>query len=335
MRLSRLIELASSGAGREAVADAAGARGADGGAVVVELDACEADPGIVGTLPVVVVGVGPVAARDPAGPAESAAGADLVDVVVEDEAEAADVVAAVDARPLAAAALAVLLRPAERRPVADGLVAESATYSLLQAGPEHRAWLEARGPSRRRADDGARLTLRRDGELLRITLARPAVRNAYDAAMREALLDALAVAQAEPDLRVVIDGEGPAFCSGGDLDEFGTRADPAAAHLVRIGRSVGHVLHRLAARTTVDVHGPCVGSGVELAAFAGRVLAVPGTTFRLPELGMGLVPGAGGTVSVSRRIGRHRTAWLALTGATIDATTAHRWGLVDDVVSTG
>jgi enoyl-CoA hydratase/carnithine racemase len=321
-----MIELASSGAGREALSAVSRDDGAPGGAVVVELDACDADPGTVATLPLVVVGIGP---------ADRAPGGDLVDVVVEDEAEAAHVVAEVDAHPLAAVTLAVLLRPAERRSVADGLVAESATYSLLQAGPEHRAWLEARGPSRRRPGDGARLTLRRDGELLRITLARPAVRNAYDAAMREALLDALAVAEAEPDLRVVIDGDGPAFCAGGDLDEFGTLADPAAAHLVRIGRSVGHVLHRLADRTTVEVHGPCVGSGVELAAFAGRVLAVPGTTFRLPELDMGLVPGAGGTVSVARRIGRHRTAWLALTGETIDAATAHRWGLVDAIVGTG
>lgn len=334
MRLSRLVEMASSGAGREAIASAAGnagcgtgsTAGRKGGAVVVELAGCDADPGVVATVPSVLVGIG-------AGTGESS-GADLVDLVVDDEAQAARVVDAVDAHPLAATALAVLLRAAGRRSVDDGLVAESATYSTLQAGPEHRAWLDERGPRRERPDDGARVAVVRDGRFLRITLARPAVRNAYDAAMREALLDALAVAQADPDVRVVINGEGPSFCSGGDLDEFGTRADPASAHLVRIGRSVGHVLHRLAERTTVDVHGPCVGSGVELAAFAGRVLAVPGTTFRLPEVAMGLVPGAGGTVSVSRRIGRHRTAWLAVTGETIDAPTALEWGLVDDIIHT-
>jgi enoyl-CoA hydratase/carnithine racemase len=49
----------------------------------------------------------------------------------------------------------------------------------------------------------------------------------------------------------------------------------------------------------------------------------------LPEVGMGLIPGAGGTVSIPRRIGRHRTAWLALTGNTIDAGTALAWGLAD------
>ena len=55
----------------------------------------------------------------------------------------------------------------------------------------------------------------------------------------------------------------------------------------------------------------------------------PGATFRLPEVAMGLVPGAGGTATIPRRIGRQLTAWMALTGATVDALTALRWGLVD------
>jgi enoyl-CoA hydratase/carnithine racemase len=70
---------------------------------------------------------------------------------------------------------------------------------------------------------------------------------------------------------------------------------------------------------------------VELAAFAGRMTADPATTFGLPEVGMGLVPGSGGTVSVARRIGRARTAWLALTGSVVDAPTALAWGLVDEI----
>jgi enoyl-CoA hydratase/carnithine racemase len=70
---------------------------------------------------------------------------------------------------------------------------------------------------------------------------------------------------------------------------------------------------------------------VELPAFAGRVVAAPDATFRLPEVGFGLVPGAGGTVSVPRRIGRQRAAWLALTGAVVDARTALAWHLVDEI----
>ena len=63
----------------------------------------------------------------------------------------------------------------------------------------------------------------------------------------------------------------------------------------------------------------------------GTVLAAPDTRIRLPEVAMGLVPGAGGTVSIPRRIGRHRTAWLALTGAEIGADQALAWGLVDRI----
>jgi enoyl-CoA hydratase/carnithine racemase len=172
----------------------------------------------------------------------------------------------------------------------------------------------------------------RDGDVLRVTLQRPHVRNALSAAMRDALLDALAVAVLEPGLRVELHGAGPAFCSGGDLDEFGTFADPASAHRLRLERSVARVLAGLAGRTTAHLHGHCAGSGIELPAFAGRVVAAADTTVRLPELALGLVPGAGGTVSLPARIGRHRTAWLALTGLPVDATTAHAWGLVDEVV---
>jgi enoyl-CoA hydratase/carnithine racemase len=68
-----------------------------------------------------------------------------------------------------------------------------------------------------------------------------------------------------------------------------------------------------------------------MAAFAHHVVAHPETRLGLPEVGLGLVPGAGGTVSVSRRIGRQRCAALALACDTIDAPTAHRWGLVDAV----
>lgn len=255
----------------------------------------------------------------------------LVDVLTESDEQAVEVAAAIERTPAAAMALALHLRAAPRRTVAEGLVAESALYSALQAGPEHHRWRAAVPVRRGVAPDGPRIRLARVGDELQVVLTRPEVRNALDVAMRDQLLEALAVAEAAPSLRVVLRGDGPAFCSGGDLDEFGTAPDPPAAHLIRLRRSVGMVLHRLADRTTVVVHGPSAGSGVELPAFAGRVVAHPASTFVLPELAMGLIPGAGGTVSLPARIGRHRTAWLALTGRTIDAPTAHSWGLVDEI----
>lgn len=90
-------------------------------------------------------------------------------------------------------------------------------------------------------------------------------------------------------------------------------------------------LHAVASRATCYVHGHCVGAGVEIPAFASTVIADPRSTFSLPEVGMGLVPGAGGTVSIPRRIGRHRAAWLSLTGTAVDAGTALSWGLVDRI----
>lgn len=274
-------------------------------------------------LPCVVVAAPGWPADHPACP--------LVDVVAGDDDEVAAIEATVRRSPISAAALVLHLRAGGRRSVEDGLVAESALYSALQAGAEHRAWRSATPVRRRHGDDGPRVRVERVADELRVTLARPQVRNALDARMRDELLDALAVAEADPALRVVLRGEGPVLCAGGDLDEFGTAPDPAIAHVVRLRRSIGAVLHRLAERTTVHVHGPCAGSGVELAAFAGRVVAHPAATLELPELRLGLVPGAGGTVSLPRRIGRHRTAWLALTGWPVDAATARAWHLVDEI----
>lgn len=292
--------------------------------LVVDLTDAPWHPGTapLGTLPSVVVGIGDPSAQVVA----------LADVVVDDEDAAAEVLAAVDAHPLASTALVLLLRGSDRRDVAEGLVAESETYSMLQAGPEHRRWLDEH-PRKQRDDGPHRVDVHRDGSRAVITLDRPAARNAVDAAMQSALVDAFAAA-ADPEVtEVELRGNGPVFSSGGDLGEFGSLEDPASAHLVRLGRSPGAALHRIAERTTAYVQGACHGAGVELPAFATRVVADLGTTFTLPEVAMGLIPGAGGTVSITNRIGRHRTAWLAITGTALDAGTAQHWGLVDELLA--
>ncbi len=215
--------------------------------------------------------------------------------------------------------------------MADGLVAESAAYSVLQAGPEFAAWRAAH-PARAGRDEGRRVRVERRGDILELTLTRPARRNALDAQMRDELMDALALGAADQAITgIEWRGEGRAFCAGGDLDEFGTRPDPASAHVVRLQRSVARALARLDKPVVSYLHGACMGSGIELAAFTTTVIAAPDTQIALPEIGLGLVPGAGGTVSLPRRIGRLRTAWLAFTGEAIDAPTAHAWGLVDRI----
>jgi hypothetical protein len=256
-----------------------------------------------------------------------------VDVVPRHDDDLAAIERAVREHPDAAIALAVLLRGTPARSIGEGLAAESAVYSMLQAGADHQRWLARRASRRRDAGGGGGpVALTRDGDELRVVLQRPGRRNAFSTAMRDGLAAALAVAVADRSVAVTIEGDGPAFCSGGDLDEFGHATDAPAAHVVRLRRSVGRMLAAVADRTTVCVHGACIGAGVELPAFARRLVARPDAHFRLPELSMGLVPGAGGTVSLPRRIGPQRTALLALTGSTLDVATAADWGLVDEVV---
>jgi enoyl-CoA hydratase/carnithine racemase len=174
--------------------------------------------------------------------------------------------------------------------------------------------------------------LRRDGARLSITLNVPERRNAFSATVREALLEALLLAEADQTIESVeLRGAGPAFCSGGDLDEFGSATDLVAAYLVRLARAPWRVIDRIASKVTVYAHGACVGAGTEITAYAGRVVASSEAFFALPEVRMGLVPGAGGSVSVVRRIGRHRAAWLMLSGERLPAATALRWGLVDEI----
>ena len=242
------------------------------------------------------------------------------------------IAAAATASPAAAVALVQLLRLSQDRSTADGLVAESLAYSTLQSGPQFQGWLASQ-PSRLVPDNHEPPVLaERAGSTLRLTFNRPERHNAFSAEMRDGLVEQLRAAWADPTLDgIVLDGAGPTFCSGGDLAEFGTTPDPGTAHRVRSVRSAAFWIDRLAAKTRAMVHGTCVGAGVELPAYAHDVAAHPDTTFRLPEVAMGLVPGAGGTVSIARRIGRQRLCYFALTNTEINAPTALAWGLIDRI----
>jgi enoyl-CoA hydratase/carnithine racemase len=246
----------------------------------------------------------------------------------------AELAARVDRWPLAAAVCDDVLRSVDPAgPARAGVVAESLAYSTLQSGPEFARWLAERGAARM-PDIVDPVLTQRDGNTLRIAFNRPRRHNAFSTDARAALLEALAVAQADPSIdEVVLSGNGPSFCSGGELAEFGIFADPASAHLVRTRHSPALVLDALTARLgqacRAEVHGQVLGSGLEMAAFCGRVEAAPDSVFGLPELSLGLIPGAGGTVSVKRRIGRWRTGYLVLSGVSLNVDTALSWGLAD------
>lgn len=238
----------------------------------------------------------------------------------------------IDARPRAAMVLAALLRQTTRLPIDEGIAAEASAYSTLLSGPEFAQWLAERGPRKPvPATESARVALSIADGVLDVRLTRRLRLNAIDGPMRAALVEAFALAAADPSLSVRLSGEGPCFSNGGDLREFGTAPEPATAWAVRMTQHPGWRLAQIAERVHAHLHGPCVGAGVEMPAFAGRVTADPETTFTLPELGMGLIPGAGGCVSIPRRIGHWRTLWLVLTGATITAREALALGLIDEL----
>ncbi|MGV0810864.1 enoyl-CoA hydratase/isomerase family protein [Mycolicibacterium boenickei] len=220
-------------------------------------------------------------------------------------------------------------------PTRAGLITESLAYSTLQSGPEFARWLAERG-SATAPQLPEPVQAHRDGNTLHVRFNRPQRHNAFSTDARGALLEALEVARLDPSVdEVVLGGNGRSFCSGGDLAEFGTFDDPASAHLARTRHSpallLDEITERLGRHCRAEVHGQVLGSGLEMACYCGWVSCHPDAVIGLPELALGLIPGAGGTVSITRRIGRWRTAYLVLSGRTIDAATALAWGLVDEV----
>ncbi len=272
------------------------------------------------------------AAQLPACPVVSLDTRDTTADIAAAEAELEPLVDGIDAQPDAAATLVHVLRHNRSLDCPGALAMESLAYSTLQHGCGFQQWLTGRpAPVEEDEDDAPVLTERSDNHLT-LTLNRPSRHNAYSRAMRDALCAGLQLAHADTAIAsVTLRGNGPSFCAGGDLREFGNATDAANAHVTRMTRSAGLLLAELPQAGSAELHGACIGAGIELPAFLGNVVARENTVFQLPEVAMGLIPGAGGTFSISRRIGRQRTAWMALTNARVDAATALSWGLVDAV----
>jgi enoyl-CoA hydratase/carnithine racemase len=236
----------------------------------------------------------------------------------------------IDRAPRAALTIAGLLRVTAELSVRHGLITESLAFSMLLAGPEFAHWRENRVTARPGKVASPAVLLQRSENLLSVTLNRPERHNAFSRDIRDGLIDALDLAIIDPSISGVrIAGSGPSFCSGGDLDELGSSDDVALAHLIRLDRSVAARLDACRDRVEVIIHGACIGAGIEIPSFAGRVTARESTWIMLPELSMGLLPGAGGTVGITKRIGRWRTAYLALSCEAIGPSTALDWGLID------
>jgi len=263
----------------------------------------------------------------------------VFDVLVETAEDLARIAANIDQTPIAAMTLVQTLRATETLQIQDALAVESMAYASLQKGQEFLRWLDEqdsvlRGATSNETHDAgpSALTSRQDGTL-RVVLNRPEQRNAINTEMRDGLVEAFDLAAMDPTItQVSISGNGKCFSIGGDLSEFGSVNDPATAHAIRSVRLPARALVPCRERAYFHLHGACIGAGIELPAFGARVTAVANTFVQLPELQFGLIPGAGGCVSLPRRIGRQRTAYLALTGKRVRARETLEWGLIDEVV---
>jgi hypothetical protein len=245
------------------------------------------------------------------------------------EGQVGEVRRAVARAPVAAGVLVEVLRINERLAFGEALAVESLAYSTLLAGGEFARWLANRKPKPEAASSTPTVRYDRDGGVVSLTLDDSPSRNAMSASMRDALCEALINVWEDPSAaRLILRGAGRCFSAGGSLPEFGSARDLALAHAVRQARSPARLLHAFGDRVEAQLRGACIGSGIEIAAAAARRVGARDTFIQLPELRMGLIPGAGGTVTIPRVIGRHRTAWLALGGFRLSARAALDWGLL-------
>jgi crotonobetainyl-CoA hydratase len=176
--------------------------------------------------------------------------------------------------------------------------------------------------------------LTRDGHVAVITLNRPDVRNAVDAAMATALGDLLAQADADRDVRaIVLTGAGDvSFCAGVDLKAAATGHKPFAYGHPEWGFA-GFVQHELATPMIAAVNGFALGGGTELALMCDLVVASERATFGMPEVKRGIIAGAGGLVRLPRQVPLKIAMQLVLTGEPLSAHEALRWGLINEVVA--
>jgi 3-hydroxyacyl-CoA dehydrogenase len=167
------------------------------------------------------------------------------------------------------------------------------------------------------------VTRERRDKVLVVTLDHPPV-NALSAAVRRGLLDAMRAAAAEPAIAaVLIVGAGRNFIAGADIREFGQPPQPPSLP------EVCQAIADSAKPVVVALHGAALGGGLEIALAAHYRLAVPGAKLGLPEVLLGLLPGAGGTQRAPRLIGAQAALDLMLSGRHVGADEAHRLGLVD------
>ncbi len=170
-----------------------------------------------------------------------------------------------------------------------------------------------------------------------VTINRPGALNSINPAVVHQLQQTFDRLAADPQVEgIVIGAEGKAFVAGADLDFF--LRNMAAGDISRIvqftvaGHRLLDSIERCPKRVVARVHGAALGCGVEMALACHHVVACPAACFGLPETGLGIYPGFGGTQRTPRAVGAGLAKWLIFTGKTISAVDAWKIGLIDEVV---
>jgi len=187
------------------------------------------------------------------------------------------------------------------------------------------------------------LLLSMEGDVARITLNRPKVKNALSIELSDMLVDAIQTIKKSTDVKfVVIKGAGDTFCAGDDIremimwgnDEHGksTQGANGVMRRVRVYQDMANSLEELDKMTICAVDGFAVGGGLEITMASDFVIATDRAIWGMPEVDSGLTPGWGGTTRMARYIGKRRTKEINIIGALLPAKKAVDWGLWNRMV---
>jgi enoyl-CoA hydratase len=176
--------------------------------------------------------------------------------------------------------------------------------------------------------------LKFDDGIAIITISRPASLNALNSSVLAELDSAIAEVRESPAARaLIITGEGSkAFVAGADIGEMADLTPDEAVAFSRRGQAVFSAIEHLPIPTIAAVNGYALGGGCELALACDIRVSSENARFGQPEVGLGIIPGFGGTVRLPLAIGRSRAAYMILTGKLVSAKEAHEMGLVAEVV---
>lgn len=179
------------------------------------------------------------------------------------------------------------------------------------------------------------LIFEKRGDVAHVTLNRPEVLNIHNVQMRDDMFEVLSAIKSDTEIRVaVFSGAGEkAFCAGADLSEFLTSPPPLAAREVRLDRDLWGLFLSIPQPLIAAVHGYVLGSGLEMALCCDLRIAADNARFGLPEIGLGMIPAAGGTQTLPRMAGLGQALDMLLTNRWIDANEAFETGLINKVVT--